>query len=155
MTAPYDLPDRTVFGEMNGDATTHSQYGAIVSGDGNFVFEVVGESHYQAELERIVGGRTEDSTYHKCIAILTPEPDNPFDPQAVCVNVNGCKVAYLSRDWAPKFNVALASNGYAQAACSAVIVGGWDRGGNDRGHFGIKLDIALPFKLKMTGPKMV
>ena len=31
--------------------------GAFVSGDGGYQFEVVGESHYQADLERIVGGR--------------------------------------------------------------------------------------------------
>jgi hypothetical protein len=54
------------------------------------------------------------------------------------MRVNGRKVAYLSRDWASKFNAALASNGYTQAACNALIVGGWDRGGH-RGNFGIKL----------------
>ena len=133
-------------------AATQSQPGAIVSGDGGYHFEVVGESHYQAELERIVGGRTEDSASYQCVAILKPEPDNPYDPQAVCVTVNGRTVAYLSRDWAVKFNAALTSNGFAQAACSALIVGGWERGG-DRGHFGIKLDIALPLDLKPTAPR--
>jgi hypothetical protein len=125
---------------------------AIVSGDGAYNFEVVGESHYQANLESIVDGRTEDGANYECVAILTPEHDNPYDPQAVCVNVNGRKVGHLPQDWAPKFNVALASNGYAQAACNALIVGGWDRGGNDRGYFGIKLDIALPFDLKPIAP---
>jgi hypothetical protein len=132
--------------------TTQSHSGAIVSGDGEFLFEVVGESHYQSDLERIVGGRTKESAHHKCVAILTPEPDNPYDPQAVCVSVDGCKVAHLSRDWAAKFKDVLASSGYAQATCNAMIVGGWDRGENDRGSFGIKLDIALPFDLKPTAP---
>jgi hypothetical protein len=68
------------------------------------------------------------------------------------VSVNGRKVAYLSRDWASKFNAALASNGYAQAACNALIVGGWDRGGH-RGNFGIKLDVALPLDLKPTASR--
>ena len=67
------------------------------------------------------------------------------------MTVNGRTVAHLSRDWAAKFNAALASNGYAQASCNALIVGGWERGG-DRGHFGIKLDIALPLDLKPTAP---
>jgi hypothetical protein len=131
----------------NQKSTTESQPGAFVSGDGGYQFEVVGESHYQTDLERIVGGRTGDNTRYECLAVLTPEPDNPYDPQAVYVSVDGRKVAYLSRNWAAKFNAALAANGYAQAACNALIVGGWDRGG-DRGNFGIKLDIALPLDLK-------
>jgi Protein of unknown function (DUF4236) len=135
----------------NQQSTAQPQSGAFVSGNGGYHFEVVGESHYQADLERIVGGRTEDSASYKCVAILTPEPDNPYDPQAVCVSVKGRKVAHLSRDWAAKFKAALAANGYAQAECNALIVGGWDRGG-DRGNFGIKLDIALPLDLKPTAP---
>jgi len=123
-----------------------SQSDAVMSGDGSYRFEVVGESHYQADLERIVGGRTEDSASFQCVGTLTPEPNNPYDPQAVCVSVDGCTVAHLSRDWAPKFNAALSSSGYTRASCNALIVGGWDRGDDDRGHFGIKLDIALPFK---------
>jgi hypothetical protein len=123
-----------------------SQSEAFVSGDGSYLFEVVGESHYQADLERIVGGRTEESATFKCVATLIPEPDNPYDRNAVCVMVNGFKVAHLSRDWAVKFNAALASSGYTQASCKAMIVGGWDHGEDYRGHFGIKLDIALPFK---------
>jgi hypothetical protein len=127
---------------------------AIRSGNGEFRFEVVGESHYQAELERIVGWRTEEGGNYPCVAIVSPEPENEYDPQAVCVRVNDLKVAYLSRDWAPKLNAALALSGYTQATCNAVIGGGWDRGGNDRGHFGIKLDMALPFHLesKLRGP---
>ena len=112
----------------------------------------VGESYYQVELESIVGGRTEDSARYKCVATLTPEPDNPYDPQAVCVAVDGFEVGHLSRDWAAKFNAALASSGYAQATCNALIVGGWGRGRDDRGHFGITLDIALPLELKPRAP---
>ena len=88
------------------------------------------------------------------MAVLTPEPDNPYDPQAVYVSVDGRKVAYLSRNWAAKFNAALVANGYVQAACNALIVGGWDRGG-DRGSFGIKLDIALPLDLKPPAARAV
>jgi hypothetical protein len=131
----------------NQKSTIESESGAFVSGDGGYLFEVVGESHYQADLEHIVGGRTRDSARYECVAGLTPEPSNPYDPQAVYVSVDGHKVGYLSRDWAAKFKAALASNGYAQASCNALIVGGWDRGG-DRGSFGIKLDIALPLDLR-------
>jgi uncharacterized tellurite resistance protein B-like protein len=144
--ATSDAPQAPV---ANQKSTIESQSSAFVCGDGGYRFEVVGESHYQADLERIVGGRSEDSARYECVARLTPEPDNPYDPQAVYVSVGGRKVGYLSRDWAAKFKAALASNGYARASCNALIVGGWDRGG-DRGSFGIKLDIALPLDLKAT-----
>lgn len=78
---------------------TQSQSGAIVPGDGSYQFQVVGESHYQTDLEHIVGGRTQNSASYRCVGILTPEPDNPYDPQAVYVSVDGRKVGYLSRDW--------------------------------------------------------
>jgi hypothetical protein len=132
--------------QTNQISTTQSRSDAFVSGDGTYQFEVVGESRYQADLERIVGGRSKDSASYQCVGILTPEPDNPYDPQAVYVSIDGRKVGYLSRDWATKFKAALVSNGYTQAACKALIVGGWDRGG-DRGSFGVKLDIALPLNL--------
>jgi len=32
-----------------------------IEGDGQFGFQVVGESHYQRELERIAGGKSEES----------------------------------------------------------------------------------------------
>lgn len=134
----------------NQTSTTQSQSVAIVSGDGSYRFEVVGESQYQADLERIVGGRIKDSASYQCVGILTPEPDNPYDRLAVYVSVDDRKVAYLTQDWAALFKAVLASNGYAQAACNALIVGGWDRGGNDRGDFGIKLDITFPLDLKPT-----
>ena len=122
--------------------------GAIVSGDGTYRFEVVGESHYQANLEHIAGGRTPEGAKFQCVAILIPEPNNPHDSNAVYVSVAGRKVAYLSREWAVRFNKVLSDGGYEIAECRAVIVGGWDRGREDRGHFGIKLDIALPVNLQ-------
>jgi hypothetical protein len=130
----------------NQNSIAKAQSPARVSGDGGYLFEVSGESHYQSDLERIVGGRTESSANYQCIALLTPEPDNPYDPHAVGVSINGHKVGHLSRDWAAKFGATLASSGYAQATCNALIVGGWDRGG-DRGNFGVKLDVALPLDL--------
>ena len=127
---------------------------AFISGNGGYKFLVVGESSHQAALEYIAGGRTRESASHPCFALLIPEPDNPYDPQAVYVSVDGYKVGHLTRDWAPKFKAALAASGYAQAACNALIVGGWDRGSGrkKRGYFGIKLDIALPLDFQSITP---
>ena len=31
--------------------------------------------------------------------------------------------------------------------CKAKIVGGWDRGGGDEGHYGVKLSLSSPLRL--------
>lgn len=109
--------------------------------------EPVGESHYQQELERISGGRTREGVNVKVIARLVPEPDNPYDSNAVSVRVGGQVVAYLPRNEAKQMNARLTKLREAarcDIACQGLIVGGWKRGflGRDQGHFGIKLDYA-------------
>jgi hypothetical protein len=104
---------------------------------------VVGESHYQAELERICGGRDEHGAHHECVALLVPEDTNEFDPNAVRVDIDGLTVGYFSRPAAKRYRPIadqLRSEGKVGAA-AAIIVGGWDRGGDDRGHFGVQLDM--------------
>jgi hypothetical protein len=118
---------------------------ANLRGNGQYSFAVVGESHYQAELEELVGGRTEESAEHYCQAELIPEPDNPFDRNAVYVSIAGEKVGYLPRQTVVRYNEARLARAVEIGWCAAVIVGGWERGEDDRGHFGVKLDVAQPF----------
>jgi hypothetical protein len=104
---------------------------------------VVGESHFQDALERLCGGRDKNGAQNKCVALLVPEDANPFDPEAVRVDIGGLAVGYLSRAAAKRYRPIaeqLRSEGKIGAA-SAIIVGGWDRGDGDRGHFGVKLDM--------------
>jgi hypothetical protein len=118
-----------------------------VIGDGQFAFPIVGESHYQDALETLAGGRSGQSAHQLCAALLQPEPDNPHDRSAVSVRVRGQTVGYLDRDTAPDFLAAIEEHGFANAACEAVIVGGWRRPGEADGHFGLKLNAVLPFTL--------
>lgn len=121
---------------------------AEIIGDGAFRFPIVGESHYQTAIEALAGGRTRGGSTGKRIAVvLTPEPDNPYDPQAVAVRAGGTTIGYLSRDVAPQFNAALADGAYSSGACEAAIKGGWDRDG-DEGSFGVFLNTRLPFALR-------
>jgi hypothetical protein len=122
---------------------------AAIVGDGEFRFPIVGESHYQLEIEAIAGGRSEDGARNILVdALLIPEPNNPYDPNAVAVKIENETVGYLSRDTAKLFCRALAASGFEIVSCEAVINGGWDRGSGDRGHFGIRLNAALPFRLQ-------
>lgn len=110
---------------------------------GGRVVQVVGESFYQDTLERIAGGRFEESTRMRVTAVLYPEPDHPFDSSAVGVYVNGEKVGHLSREDAVLFQPQLLTllEGAKVATCDAQLKGGWSRA-ESRGSFGI--DVYLP-----------
>lgn len=108
-----------------------------IAGDGAYGFPVVGESHYQVALNAICGGRTETGHEHYCEAILETEPDNPHDPNAVAVRIDGRKVGHIPRDLAPRIARAI---GMHRAAVKAVIVGGWSRRG-EIGSYGVRLDL--------------
>jgi hypothetical protein len=113
-------------------------------GNGTFGTEIVGESHYQRVLEMICGGRTEDGAQHLTTAVLVHEDGNPYDDKAVRVEILSQKVGYLNKTTARRHRKKLQQAGYSgmSATCSAVIVGGWDRGVNDRGYFGVRLDLS-------------
>jgi hypothetical protein len=101
--------------------------------------EIVGESHYQQTLSRIAGGKTHDGHLLAVMARLIPDNDNPADPLAVRVEIEGMTVGYLSRFQARQFR----KRTVAAIDCKAKIVGGWDRGHGDTGHFGVELDLTL------------
>jgi hypothetical protein len=124
-------------------------------GDGAFRFPIVGESHYQLEIEAIAGGRSEDGARNILVdAVLIPEPNNPYDPNAVAVKNENRTVGYLSRDTAKLFCRALEASGFEIVSCEAVINGGWDRGPDDRGHFGVRLNAALPLRLQAAADEV-
>ncbi len=101
----------------------------------------VGESHYQDALLAVVGGRTRHSVEHTCLAELCPEPTNPYDDEAIAVQIGGQCVGYLSRadarTFRPLVDSAIASAG--RATVEACVRGGWDRGAGDVGHLGVVL----------------
>lgn len=115
--------------------------------------EVVGEGSYQGTLERIAGGRTEDGARlpdHR--AVLLPEPTNPYDVNAIRVvlvsSTDGTSgvVGYLTREHALAYRSIVdrvAADGRV-VACLASLRGGWDRGGGDRGSFGVRLHLDSP-----------
>ncbi len=105
-----------------------------------FPCEVVGESRYQDDLEEICGGRDNEGNRERVVASLIPEDDNKFDGQAVKVVIEGYKVGYLSRENARKFR-RKHKNRKSPFRCDAIILGGWDRGEGDIGHYGVRLKV--------------
>ncbi len=115
-----------------------------------FTFEIVGESHYQKALSAITGGKTEDGVKVFSDATLRREPNNPYDPNAVRVEISNKTVGYLDRQKAVEYTDTLSRLGLEGRVtkCEAKIVGGWDRGDDDVGHFGVKLNVSWPPKPK-------
>jgi hypothetical protein len=89
--------------------------------------EVVGEANYQSALWSICGGVEGDQIRHQVVAVLTPEPHNSYDPNAIAIHIDGHIVGYLAREVAQQYGPGLQSlmarcNGYI--ALRGVIVGG-------------------------------
>lgn len=128
--ATIDLGDRR--GALPADGV------ALASGP---AMDVVGESHYRDAIAAIAGGPRLEAVRLVASAALVPEPDNPYDRNAVAVWIEGRKVGHLSRGDAAALGPVLARltaagrTGYGRAD----IYGGWDRGPSDRGDYGITL----------------
>lgn len=112
--------------------------------DSSYFFDIVGESHYQNALNRICGGKTEESQEFETIARIILDDENRYDPKAVRVEIDEMCVGHFSRDDARSYRRILSQIGFRDrritVECSALIVGGWKRGDSE-GHFGVKLDI--------------
>ncbi|MGH3802583.1 MAG: HIRAN domain-containing protein, partial [Pseudonocardiaceae bacterium] len=80
-----------------GGASVRPRLDVVVYG-GSHDLEVVGESHYQDALWRVVGGRTTDRVRAEVQAALVAESDNVYDPNAISVWIDGMRVGYLSRE---------------------------------------------------------
>ena len=112
----------------------------VASFDG-FTINVVGEAEYQRTLERLAGGRERWSANQRCVAILSREPRNRQDANAIRVEIEGQLVGYVDHIDAlvlQPYMVEMERRG-SVVALDGMIVGGWDRGGGDRGHYGVAL----------------
>ena len=129
-------------GRSNGPVTPADLVGSL-QGPGTYEIEVVGESHYQSALASICGGRSENSVKKHVQATLVLEDQNPHDNQAVRIDVSDKTVGYLPRDTARNYRIRLREAGYPRLIghCNAEIRGGWNHGPQDRGNFGIWLDL--------------
>jgi hypothetical protein len=117
---------------------------AQLAGPGLFTVDVVGEAHYQDQIESVVGKPTEDGSDKVVQAALVLEDSNVHDPMAVRVDIEGVTCGYLSRANARAYRRAIEKLGHGPliGQCQAVVVGGWKRG-DDRGKFGVKLDLPV------------
>lgn len=113
-----------------------------LDGDGDFEFDIIGESQYQANLVALAGPKTSSGREVEREATLNREPDNPHDGNAIRADIEGRTVGYIARSDAAAIAPVMDRQGVSAVRVDALIVGGWLTE-SDEGHFGVKLD--LPF----------
>lgn len=112
-----------------------------------FAFSVAAESFQSAisQLAQENVDRDDNSVFKTDIlkAQLIPENDNPYDSNAVRIDINNRSVGYLNRDQALRFRRRLDELGLSNqvTSCNAVIVKN-ERVNENKNVFDVKLDIA-------------
>ncbi len=109
---------------------------------------MVGEASYRETIERIVGRQPSG---HKVIinAVLVAEPANPYDVNAIAVQVDSRTVGYLSRADALRYKPVMdwaRQQGFIPCV-RADIDGGWRQDDGSWADFGVRLNVAPPEQL--------
>ena len=106
--------------------------------------EVVGESHYQGALWRLAGTEDRSERVRTSItALLVPEVDNPHDPHAVAVWVDGLKVGHLGRYDARLYRPGILALHLSEGCPVAVpgVIAGGGLGCDRKGLLGVFLSV--------------
>lgn len=112
-----------------------------LNGDGYYSLPIVGESHYQSALIDIAGPHTETGRSVRCFAVLCREDDNPFDPEAIRVEIGGDTVGYISREQTSAVRMIFAL--HSREPDSRFFVDAVIRGGRIGQHYGVWLDLVF------------
>jgi hypothetical protein len=100
----------------------------IAEGNGSYAFrDVVGESYYRQALKSLVAEGSDEERQQGEVfrtAILVPEPNNPFDKNAIQVRIAEYLVGYIAKERTKEFHPVLADakkKGFDYVAVKAVI----------------------------------
>lgn len=105
------------------------------TGSIGYTFDIVGEQSYQSNLKKIAGKKEAESKYVQVVANIISEPSNPYDKNAIKVEINGLIVGYINKNEAKTI-----SGRKINKAIPAVINGGW-KDDESEGSYGVKLAI--------------
>lgn len=106
----------------------------------NYPFEIVGESHYQSNIERFAIKREGKGCFTEVEAKIIRELNNSHDKNACRVDIKGLTVGYFPRNNAESWVKLLGRLNMpdnSEVYVKAVIVGG----GSKDYSFGVRLDI--------------
>lgn len=129
----------------------------FVEPTGDAWLELRGEVNYQIELAELLEGAKADASQAP-LAILHPEPDNPHDPNAVLIRIEGRRVGYLSREEAVVFGPAIraAASIEKRIACRAGFIQGTQRARDGTALIRVRLRIGTPLEClaRITGEEV-
>ena len=104
--------------------------------------QVYGEENYQDALIRLAGPYTKEGKRLVCDADLYLEPNNPYDRNAIRVEIEGTTVGYIGRYDAPVLRRQLKAIGILDG--QRVTVEAAIGGGRIGTRYGVYLDFDLP-----------
>ena len=104
--------------------------------------QVYGEDHYQDALIRLAGPYSKEGKRLICDADLYLEPNNPYDRNAIRVEIEGTPVGYIGRYDAPVLRKQLKAIGILDG--QRVTVEAAIGGGRIGTRYGVYLDFDLP-----------
>ena len=115
---------------------------------GTFSSYAIGHPHHQDALKSIFSDRTPENNEKLVEAILVIDDANPYNSQAVRVNIQGQTVAYLNDGNAKQFRKKMKEKGPSEikATCAAKIVY-WEREFN---NYLVVLDLPLEYQPQPT-----
>lgn len=118
----------------------------FIRGPGYYPINVAGESFYPEAFAALCGPRSQEPVNIEVRAQLALQDDNVHDKHAVRVSIQGHQVGHLPREAARAFRRTVRYGKHAEHEvfeCAAIICGGWDRGADGAGNYGVRLDLQL------------
>lgn len=106
-------------------------------GNREYAVHVVGESFYEDNLHVLCGAATDHMRQFAKTAVLMVEGNNPYDRNAVRVDVDGLTVGHLSRADAVRFRTRFGASDGSRFACDAVLI---SLRGSAATDYGVRLD---------------
>jgi hypothetical protein len=104
---------------------------------------IAGTSHHQDVLRQIAGEALRRREHVAFTALIIPEPENEYDPNAIAVVAEGFGlVGYFGRRDAVRYKATAEElrRRNAIGVSEAFLTGGWD----DKASIGVKLEIEGP-----------
>jgi HIRAN domain len=99
--------------------------------------EISGESFYHDAIIDVIGEPTEDGYDVTVNGRLVRDPANKYDSNAIKCLINGRHVGHVNRDDAEEISHYMDTHNITDLLVSCEVTGGWSRGKNDSGFFGI------------------
>jgi len=104
----------------------------------DFNVRVVGTSYRQSQLAAVAQRLDPSDAQRRLVAVLRCEPSNPYDPNAVSVDINEVSVGYLPKEFARVVAPILAGSTFW---CDATLTGGHQTP-QGRAYYGLMLAVA-------------